>query len=143
MLGEHTRVYMGRINDPDRHFPGDVAIAFAGKSGWERAFEVRDKPVSATDVQFFARKAAIFGVTQTAVIAVAKRQIPIQMEQVAAQSQLCPRIFIGWTSLVAELIFWSDTDSTVFGIEAWKRSRLRLIEAEASPEAIQSWDAPI
>lgn len=41
------RVESGRVNDPSRHYPGDVAVRDANDHAkWEKAIEVRDKPVN-------------------------------------------------------------------------------------------------
>ncbi|MBV8882868.1 MAG: restriction endonuclease, SacI family, partial [Chroococcidiopsidaceae cyanobacterium CP_BM_RX_35] len=45
------RVETSRINDPDRHFPGDVGVrSDAEEYQWERVLEVRDKSVTIADV---------------------------------------------------------------------------------------------
>jgi hypothetical protein len=54
------RVQSGRVNDPSRHYPGDVAVLAAdtaegGADAYEKAFEVRDKPVRFSDVALFGR----------------------------------------------------------------------------------------
>ena len=57
------RVESGRINDPSRHHPGDVCVRSAeDRSRWEKAFEVRDKVVSVSDVRLFTRKCLTMGV---------------------------------------------------------------------------------
>ncbi len=53
------RVESGRINDPSRKYPGDVCVrSAADPEQWEKAIEVRDKPVAASDVQIFGKKCA-------------------------------------------------------------------------------------
>src|SRR2546422_8444253 len=52
-----TRVESGRINDPSRRYPGDVCVRSAeDPNTWEKAIEVRDKPVVVSDVQIFANR---------------------------------------------------------------------------------------
>jgi hypothetical protein len=59
------RVESGRVNDPSRKYPGDVCIHVSTESDdWEKAFEVRDKHVSFSDVQVFAKKCADMGVRE-------------------------------------------------------------------------------
>jgi SacI restriction endonuclease len=51
------RVESGRINDPSRKYPGDVCIrSEEDEDEWEKAFEVRDKPVTSHDVQIALRQ---------------------------------------------------------------------------------------
>lgn len=51
-LAGDERVVTARINDPDRGFPGDVAIrATAATGGFKAVFEVRDKVVSTSDIE--------------------------------------------------------------------------------------------
>ena len=69
------RVESGRINDPSRKYPGDVCIKSAAEEGeWDKAFEVRDKPVAASDVQIFANKCIAMGVREAAVVMVSEHQ---------------------------------------------------------------------
>jgi len=57
------RVESGRINDPSRHYPGDVAVrAERDQDAWEKASEVRDKPVSRSELKIFGKKCADTGV---------------------------------------------------------------------------------
>jgi SacI restriction endonuclease len=51
------RVESGRINDPSRRYPGDICVRSSMHHDvWEKAFEVRDKPVAVSDVQIFVKK---------------------------------------------------------------------------------------
>ena len=51
------RVVAGRINDPDRHLPGDVGVrSVAEEDAWEKVIEVRDKRVAVSDLHAFAAK---------------------------------------------------------------------------------------
>lgn len=51
------RIASGRINDPSRHYPGDVCVwADAERAQVAKAIEVRDKPVTAADIHIFARR---------------------------------------------------------------------------------------
>ena len=66
MYAGRDSVDMDRINAPDKHAPGDVSIRsqIVGIV-WDKAFEVRDKPVAEADLMFFARKAASLTPTRT------------------------------------------------------------------------------
>ena len=56
-------VESGRINDPDRHLPGDVGARQDPEGPCQLVFEVRDKPVSIGDLMLLVKKAALEGVS--------------------------------------------------------------------------------
>ena len=64
------RVESGRVNDPSRRHPGDVCVRAVDADVWEKAFEIRDKPVSMSDVQIFGDKCVSMGAREAAVVAV-------------------------------------------------------------------------
>ena len=65
------RVESGRINDPSRHYPGDVCIWDSPDRGRvAKAIEVRDKAVAASDVHIFARRCQTDAVKDCAVLMV-------------------------------------------------------------------------
>lgn len=69
------RVESGRINDPSRKYPGDVCIAYTDDTRkWEKAIEVRDKPVSDSDVRIFGKKCVDMGVREAALVVVSNAQ---------------------------------------------------------------------
>lgn len=69
------RVITDRINSPSRRYPGDVCVLVdAGSDEIERAFEVKDKPATMTDIQIFGRKCLEFAVRETAYVMVAAAQ---------------------------------------------------------------------
>src|SRR6185436_8909390 len=58
LLAGPENVLTTRVNDPDRHLPGDVGVRMPGsKAVWQRVFEVRDKVVEPADLYHFAKKA--------------------------------------------------------------------------------------
>ena len=70
-----SRVQTSRINDPDRHLPGDVGIrSVTNNEVLEKVFEVRDKPVALSDIFIFASKVLEAKVQEAAVIAVSSQQ---------------------------------------------------------------------
>ncbi|MEE9251280.1 MAG: restriction endonuclease, SacI family [Alphaproteobacteria bacterium] len=71
------RVDSGRINDPSRKYPGDVCVRSAADPGViEKAIEVRDKPVSVSDVHIFGKKCIDMSVQEGALVMVSDRQQP-------------------------------------------------------------------
>lgn len=71
--GGDARVESGRINDPSRHYPGDVCVRSSNDESWEKAFEVRDKPVSINDVQIFGKKCIDMAVREVSLVMVSDR----------------------------------------------------------------------
>lgn len=103
------RVESGRINDPSRHYPGDVAVRSVGE-GWEKAIEVRDKVVAASDVHIFGRTCLEKGVREAAVVLAARAQPPLDDHSIAAwaaQSGLGMTLFYGWAGFVDQILFWA------------------------------------
>lgn len=93
------RVESGRINDPSRKHPGDVCVATSDGNSWEKAVEVRDKPVSLADVQIFGAKCLSMGVREAAVLMAADGQARIDeaaLNAWAAQRGLGISLFYGW-----------------------------------------------
>lgn len=139
------RVETGRINDPSRHMPGDVGVrSVLHAPSWERIFEVRDKPVAESDLIFCARKAAEAGVTRAAMLAVAAGQKPIEptaAREWAAAHGVALTVFWGWEEFIRQAVFWSQHPRDEAVAQADGFIRARLIEAEASPEAVEHWDA--
>ena len=79
-----ARVESGRINDPSRKYPGDVCVrSEADIETWDSAFEVRDKPVAASDVQIFGKKCVDMRVREAAVVMVSDRQSPLDAAQLS------------------------------------------------------------
>jgi len=139
-----ARVESGRINDPSRKYPGDVCIGYSGgRIGWEKAFEVRDKQVSRTDVLIFAKKCVDMGVREAAVVMVAPAQPQIDKEalsQWANEFGIGITLFHGWVEFIEQVLFWSEEAKPAAAVRAAVAIRQRLIAVEASPNAIVLWD---
>ncbi|MBO0662817.1 restriction endonuclease, SacI family [Jiella sp. MQZ9-1] len=68
----------------DRKYPGDVCVCAAGNpTAWDKAIEVRDKPVAAFDVQIFGKKCIDMGVLEAAVVMVSDRQPALDMGRIS------------------------------------------------------------
>lgn len=141
------RVESGRINDPSRKHPGDVCVAVEpGSESWEKAIEVRDKPVALSDIQIFGKKCADLGVREAAVVMVAPSQSHFAVRDVDDWAQgygLGVTLFIGWQEFVYQVLYWSASPKPVAAIEAAKFIRARLIQVEAAPETVAQWDSLI
>ena len=137
------RVESGRINDPSRRHPGDVCVrAVDGTEAWEKAFEVRDKPVALSDVQIFGNKCLGMGVREAAVIAVADGQAPLDHARLSAWSGdlgMGMTVFTSWESIVGQALFWAGDPKPAVARRAVGFIHERLIAVEASPGAVALW----
>jgi hypothetical protein len=138
------RVESGRINDPSRKHPGDVCIRSAASDDeWDKAFEVRDKPVTASDVQLFANKSAEMGVSEAAVVMVSERQSDLNAETLSAWASergISLTLFHGWESIIEQTLFWADLPKLDAARQAVAFIHDRLQAVEASPEAVKLWE---
>ena len=137
-------VESGRINDPSRHYPGDVCVRReAGEDDWIKAVEVRDKPVAASDVQIFANRCVQLGVREAAVLMVGDRQPVLDeaaLQRWADDLGIGLTLFNGWESFVGQALFWAAEVKPEAAATALGTVRARLIAVEASNEAIARWD---
>lgn len=141
------RVRSGRINDPSRHYPGDVAILAAdaaedGVEAYEKAFEVRDKPVSLSDVALFGRLCVDRGVREAAMVMASEAQPRLDPKEVRRWSErlgASMTLFHGWETFVEGCLFWASPPRPEAAALAVETVRDRLIEVEASSEAIEAW----
>ncbi|MDQ7839244.1 MAG: restriction endonuclease, SacI family [Thermodesulfobacteriota bacterium] len=135
------RVVTDRINDPDRHLPGDVGVK-SHDQGWEKIFEVRDKPVKESDAYIFAEKALKEGICEAAIIAVAKNQPKIDFEKIrlrAKERGLGLSFFTEWHSFIKQVLFWSELPQLHSPEILVDLIYTRLIQLEVSQEGVQSW----
>lgn len=137
------RVESGRINDPSRRHPGDVCVRAADNpEAWEKAFEVRDKPVLLSDVQIFGIKCLDMGAREAAVVAVADGQADLDRERLsewAAEQGLGMTVFINWESIVDQALFWAGDPKAATARRAVGYIHERLIAVEASPGSVELW----
>jgi hypothetical protein len=136
------RVESGRINDPSRKYPGDVCVRSLDGSRWEKAVEVRDKPVKTSDVHIFCKKCVGMDVREAAVVMVAPNQAPLDgdaLQKWAAEFGIGLTLFYGWQNFVDQVLFWAPMakpDAVTFAVE---RVEARLVTVEASPGAVALW----
>jgi hypothetical protein len=138
------RVFAGRINDPSRHYPGDIAVRAADDSGWEKVFEVRDKPVAITDVQVFGQKCAKLGIPEVAVVAISSRQQSLDENAIASWALdrgINVRMFMEWRMLVDEIAFWSPYPSLEAASRAVLSIHARLVAIEVPATSVEEWSA--
>lgn len=135
------RVESGRINDPSRHYPGDVAVRGAA-GGWSKAVEVRDKAVAESDVYIFGRTCLSKGVRQAAILLAAPAQTRLNDLAIAtwaASAGLGLTLFYGWPYFVDQVLFWAEAPKPEAVEVAVAAIEARLIAVQASPASVQSW----
>ena len=139
-----ARVESGRINDPSRKYPGDVGIRSANDPAvLDSAFEVRDKPVSVSDVQIFGKKCIDMSVREAAVVMVSDRQLPLdaaQLSQWASGFGLGITLFHGWQEFIDQALFWSALPKFDGAGLAARFIHDRLVAVEAAPASVSVWD---
>lgn len=138
-----TRVESGRINDPSRKYPGDVCVRSEVDAAlWEKAFEVRDKPVAVSDVQIFGKKCVDMQVLEASVVMVNDRQPPLDaahFAQWAAGFGLGLTLFHGWPEFVDQVLFWSALPKFIGANQAVGFIHQRLVAVEAAPQSVALW----
>ena len=139
-----ARVESGRINDPSRKYPGDVCLrSETAPNEWDKAFEVRDKPVAVSDVQIFGKKCVDMQVREAAVVMIHDRQPLLDaahLAQWAAGFGLGLTLFHGWAAFIDQVLFWSALPKFDGAEQAVPLIRKRLVDIEASPVSIELWD---
>lgn len=138
-----ARVESGRINDPSRKYPGDVCVRAADDPGvWEKAVEVRDKPVSLSDVQIFGKKCIDMGVREAALVMAFERQPQLDEAALARWANgfgIGLTLFHGWEDFIDQALFWSGEPKPAAGSQAVGFIHRRLVSVEASPAAVVLW----
>lgn len=138
------RVESGRINDPSRKYPGDVCVRSATNADkWDKAFEVRDKPVAVSDVHIFANKCVSMGVREAAVVMVAEGQARLSSEDLSAWASnrgMSLTLFQGWDGFIEQALFWAELPKLEGASKAVAYIHERLKGVEASAEAVALWD---
>lgn len=135
------RVESGRINDPSRKYPGDICVR-SPDGGWEKAVEVRDKPVRTSDVHIFARKCVDMGVREAAVVMVSPLQLLLDEDALASWAAgfgIGLTLFYDWPAIVDQALFWAPASKLDAVIAAVARIEVRLVAVEASPRAVALW----
>jgi hypothetical protein len=142
-------VESGKINDPSRHYPGDVCVRAPPVEDavepevWIKALEVRDKPVSMSEVMIFGNRCADLGVREAAVVMIGVQQQPIDEQALmkwSAEAGLGLTLFRDWSSLVSQVLYWCDAPTPAAAVQALGFIYQRLIDIEASAEALALWE---
>lgn len=139
-----ARVVTGRVYDPDRHFPGDVAVRASEwtESDIIRVFEVRDKRVTSEDIVHFAVKVLERGIRQAGMIAVASGQADLDLSEGLSWARahgLEILVYSDWRSFARHAAFWAEGNATDPAAAAFRHIHARLQELEVSREGIEAW----
>jgi hypothetical protein len=137
------RVESGRINDPSRKYPGDVCVrSQPAPETWEKAIEVRDKPVSFADVQIFGKKCVDMTVREAALVMVHEQQERLDEAALTRWANgfgIGLTLFYGWNDFVDQALFWSGEPKPIAASRAVGFIHQRLVAVEASPAAVSLW----
>lgn len=136
------RVAADKINDPDRHVPGDIAIRADDGGTWERTFEVRDKVVAEPDLYHLVGKAGRSGVAKAGMLAVAPAQasfITDEAQKWAEERGVDLAVFFGWGEFVRQAAWWSRLKPEALIKSAYTSVHARLVMLEVSEAGIKYW----
>jgi hypothetical protein len=137
------RVVAGRVNDPSRRYPGDVCVlSRIEPRSVLKAFEVRDKLVTETDVQLFAKKCIHMGVRDATVLMVDENQLPVDeitLNKWAGEFGIGLTLFQGWSAFVQQALFWGDAPIPISAGLAVSAIHRRLVQIEVSPGGVEDW----
>lgn len=136
---------MGWLHDPSRDSPGDVCIRSELQPEiWEKAFEVRDKPVSMGDVQIFGQKSIDTAVREVALVMLSPQQPTLDaryLDDWAHRLGIGLTLFYGWEKIVGQALFWSGLPKPEAAVQAVRQITDRLIAIEASAVGVEQWIA--
>ncbi len=138
-----ARVLISGVHDPDRHFPGDVALKQPHGDGLSHTFEVRDKPVARTDLDHLTLKAERFGVTYAGIVAIHSAQSVVEgLDEARSWAEargVRLRLYTSWDAFAQELVFWGDAPLRENIEHIADLILIRLQELEVSEAGLQAW----
>lgn len=142
VLYGRERVDARRVNDPSRSVPADVNVRRASGDGWERAVEVRDKPVSREDLYVLVSKCVGGQVDEAVMVAVAPSKALSLMPEAqswAAERGVTLTVFSDWSNLIRQALHWGARSTLVAASELPGLIEGRLIESEVPEQALELW----
>lgn len=105
---------VGHVNDPDRHFPLDIAV-FSELDGNKKiriAVEVKDKPISGAEILSSLEKALSFQIQEIIYLAISQKQIKnsFLIESERARDMGCRLvIYTDWESFIKACFTFSQS----------------------------------
>ncbi|MBJ7601691.1 MAG: restriction endonuclease, SacI family [Candidatus Dormibacteraeota bacterium] len=132
-----------RVNDPSRHWPGDVAVFRDGTI--ILAAESKQRPASDTEVLQFVENVSKAGVERALFATLDPKQSPLATADLQG---------IGWDKYRVHLMLFDDPRELLHAVFTWSPSALgdalvrfptvmatRLQEQEIDPEGFEEWAA--
>lgn len=136
------QVRTGRINDPSRHFTGDVQAMAADGVAAVLSVEARQKPVSESDVRAFVEAVAADGIPRALMAALDARQPPLDVAGLAREALAEDGVLLSITLSVTELFGAACTWNPAALERVPEFPQLlvkRLQEIETADDAISWW----
>lgn len=133
----------GRINDPDRNFPGDVVIwQGASQEKVALSFEVRDKKVNGPDVNHFAVKLLECGVSKAGIVAPCNESVTSEVRDAikwAEERGIMMFFYRDWIEFLPQSVFWSQQPPAEALSNAAQSILMRAESIEVSPAGLKQW----
>ena len=135
-------VRVGHINDPSRTVPGDVH-AGRGDGDTNISIEVKQKPVTASDILSWAASVAKAGLRRGMYVLLAPTQADLDSPAITLEALnvhgVSIRIIPGPRSLMQEAMMYSRLDVSEFMTEFPPRMLERLEEVDVASESLNEW----
>jgi hypothetical protein len=140
-LHKSDNVAVGSIYDPDRRFPGDLSI-LEKEDSFIRTFQVRDKPVSHSDIVATVEKTVSqFGLYDIVILALSRHQKESDFsktEQWARDKGVKLTVLTQWESLFQAVRLLALRTSDFEGI-VYRSILRRCVELGVSSEGLEMW----
>lgn len=137
---EATRVFVGVINDPDRHAPLDISVT-DGDDATILAVEVKDKPVASHHVIASIEKTvASHRVKNLGFIAVARQQRQADFSEVsqwAARHGVKATVFLSWGAFYHACRLFSPVTDSIFEGRVYRRILIRAAELSVDHDGLE------
>jgi hypothetical protein len=136
-----ARVRVAKIHDPDRNFPGDVALLDSLEAIWI-AFEVRDKPVSAYDLDHFVVKCNAHNVSRATIIACIHSPDTTETNEAKRRAEsngVFLSLYGSWREFLDDILMWSHHPKNIILSSILERVLIRAAELEVSEAGLQLW----
>jgi SacI restriction endonuclease len=129
VIYDPKRVLVGKLHEPDRRTPGDVAVlsdAALDSAMLERILEVREKPFAQSDLSAVIHKVAGQGIHKAAVVAIVRGQGILDHGLAPVEGQECGvslAVFTTSESLNRAILFWARDPERRFASQRPLQSR--------------------
>lgn len=140
-------VQMLRVNDPSRHWPGDVYVADPEDPDAPPVLgvEVKQKPIPAGEVLHFASELRRFGVERGLMAAIGPRQDPLDEDalsrRAAAEFGVALQVVTSPHDLLTRAVGWASEPTALVLARFPSLMLARLLEIEVPDESLAEWRA--